>query len=74
MKLTKEELIKRSMELTGKINHMVSKPKRFQQFKHSEEKANLKGERAGIEWVLKYYELGYYETERLEATHLQPAD
>jgi len=66
VKLTKEEILKRITELHGKLTALYAKPKRFQYGGHYENIAKLEGEINGLQWCLKYYDLGYYETERQE--------
>lgn len=51
MKLTKEEIEKRITEIQGKITEGIT---------HNKSIALL-NEIAGLRWVLKYWETGYYE-------------
>lgn len=61
MKLSKEEIEKRITEVSGKFECLKNIPRKERYFKYDESVAELEGELFGLNWVLKFWDSGYYE-------------
>lgn len=71
MKLSKSEIEKRVQEVSGKLQGLKQVPRRTQTFKHNEKIAALEGELFSLNWVLMFWDTGYYEAERIESLQNQ---